>query len=139
MTTQLDCSIGLKEETVYGTGVTVDQWLEHTEESLDANLTFAQGEGMRVGSRVARADRRVLTKKEFGGGVGLALACDQRLPGGRHGRLSVQAVYGRPAARHGRPLAGASGGDTLAARAGAQYNTSPAKNHFIRYNQLYSL
>lgn len=62
MTTQLDCSIGAKKESVYGTPVVVDRFLEFTEESLDFERTFVQGEGMRPGSRLARSGRRVLTR-----------------------------------------------------------------------------
>ncbi|WP_115790039.1 phage tail tube protein [Arthrobacter silvisoli] len=67
MTTQLDCSLGFKKETTYGTAVTVDRFAEFTEESLAWNPTFAQGAGMRVGSRVARSKRRVLAKQSAGG------------------------------------------------------------------------
>jgi len=74
MTTQLDCSIGLAEESVYGTGVTPDHFLEFTSEALDANLEFSQGEGMRVGSRVARADRRDIAKIAPGGTIELEAA-----------------------------------------------------------------
>ena len=69
MTTQLDCSIGLKKETTYGTGVTVDQFLEFTSESLDRKATYVQGKGLRVGARVARADRRYLGKEVSEGGI----------------------------------------------------------------------
>lgn len=69
MTTQLDCSIGIKEESVYGTPVTVDQFLEFTDESLDSTNEYLQGEGMRVGSRLARSDRRSLGKVSAGGSI----------------------------------------------------------------------
>lgn len=74
MTTQLDCSIGIKKETVYGTGVTVDQFLEFTTESLDRKATYVQGKGMRVGARVARADRRYLGKEVSEGAISLEAA-----------------------------------------------------------------
>jgi hypothetical protein len=61
MTTQLDCSIGLKAEDTYGTAVVVDQFPEFTEETLDWAATFAQGAGLRVASRVARSGRRPTT------------------------------------------------------------------------------
>ncbi|MEE2568604.1 phage tail tube protein [Pseudarthrobacter sp. J64] len=67
MTTQLDCSLGFKKETTYGTAVTVDRFAEFTEESLAREPTFVQGAGMRVGSRVARSKRRVLVKDQAGG------------------------------------------------------------------------
>jgi hypothetical protein len=60
VTTQLDASIGIKVETTYGTPVTVDQFLEFTDEGFDRKAEFVQGEGLRVGSRVDRAARRSL-------------------------------------------------------------------------------
>lgn len=71
MTTQLDCSIGYKKESVYGTGVVVDRFLEFTEETLDFERTFTQGEGMRPGSRLARSARRVLTRDGGAGDISL--------------------------------------------------------------------
>lgn len=71
MTTQLDCSLGIKEESVYGEAVTVDQFLEFVSEALDDNREFVQGEGMRVGSRVAREDRRELAQVAPGGSIEL--------------------------------------------------------------------
>lgn len=71
MTTQLDCSIGFKKETTYGTAVTVDRFLEFTEESLDFDRQFTQGAGMRPGSRVARSARRVMTREGAAGDVSL--------------------------------------------------------------------
>ena len=71
MPTQLDCSIGIKRETVYGTGVVVDQFLEFLTESLDRKAEFIQGKGMRVGARVDRADRRSLGKEVAEGGISL--------------------------------------------------------------------
>jgi hypothetical protein len=73
VTTQLDCSVGLKKETVYGTGVVVDKFPEFVEESLGWNPTFVQGAGMRVGSRVARSKRRVLTKQNASGDIDVEL------------------------------------------------------------------
>lgn len=73
MTTQLDCSLGLKKETTYGTGVTVDRFPEFIDESLAWNPTFVQGAGMRVGSRVARSRRRVLAKQSAGGDINVEL------------------------------------------------------------------
>lgn len=63
MTTQLDCSIGMKKETVYGTGVTPDQFLEFLSESFDRDAKFEQGKGLRPGYRVARGGRRVLVRE----------------------------------------------------------------------------
>ena len=58
MTTQADCSIGLKLETVYGTPVVVNQFAEFLTETLDYKPTIIQGKGLRVASRVDRAIRR---------------------------------------------------------------------------------
>lgn len=68
MTTQLDASIGAAIETVYGTPVTPTKFVEFTEESLDWTPTFLQGQGLRVGSRVQRAQRRTLGKQQVDGG-----------------------------------------------------------------------
>lgn len=71
MTTQLDCSIGFKKEPAWGTGVTVDRFLEFTDESLDFNRKFYQGAGLRVGSRLARSGRRALVQDGAAGDIGL--------------------------------------------------------------------
>lgn len=73
MTTQLDCSIGLKKETAYGVPVAVDRFPEFVDESLAWNPTFVQGAGMRVGSRLARSSRRVLAKQSAGGDINVEL------------------------------------------------------------------
>lgn len=73
MTTMQDCSIGLGEESDYGTGVTVSKFPEFLDEKLVWNPTFVQGAGMRVGSRVARASRRGLGKQSAGGDINLEL------------------------------------------------------------------
>lgn len=74
MTTQLDCSIGFKKETTYGTGVVVDRFLEFTSESLDFDRTFYQGSGLRPGSRLARSGRRALVKDGGKGDIELEVA-----------------------------------------------------------------
>jgi len=67
MTTQLDAQIGYKKETVYGTGVVVDSFVEFIEEDLTYAQEFAQGAGMRVGQRLNFSDRRVKVKEEVMG------------------------------------------------------------------------
>lgn len=63
MTTQLDASIGISvPESTYGTGVTVTKFPEFLSETFDWKPTFVQGQGFRVGSRVARNERRSLGK-----------------------------------------------------------------------------
>jgi hypothetical protein len=69
MTTQADCSIGIKVEAVYGTAVVVDQFPEFLTESLDRKPTFLQGKGLRVASRVDRADRRSLGEELAEGSI----------------------------------------------------------------------
>lgn len=69
MTTQFDCSIGLKKESVYGTGVTVDKFYEFTEEDLDWQPTFIDGSSQRYGARTQASDRHVLTKNACGGSI----------------------------------------------------------------------
>ncbi|ALV45830.1 hypothetical protein MB46_10395 [Arthrobacter alpinus] len=73
MTTQLDCSIGLAKETVYGTGVAVAKFPEFLDESLAWNPTFVQGAGMRTGKRLARAARRSIAKEQSGGDINLEM------------------------------------------------------------------
>lgn len=74
MGTMQDCSVGLGEETVYGTGVPTTKFPEFLDESLKWDPTFVQGAGMRVGSRVARASRRTLGKQRAGGDINLEVA-----------------------------------------------------------------
>lgn len=74
MTTQLDCSIGLKKETTWGTGVVVDRFPEFVSEKLTWNPTFKQGAGLRVGSRAARNARRSLVKQSAGGDIEIEAA-----------------------------------------------------------------
>lgn len=67
MTTFQDCSVGVAKESTYGTAVTVARFVEFTEETFDYSKNVVQGEGLRVGSRVARSGRRVVTTSEAGG------------------------------------------------------------------------
>lgn len=78
MTTQLDSSIGIKKETTFGTGVTVDRFPEFLSESLDWKPEYMLGKGLRQGSRVARASRRQLGKHHVEGDVSLE-ACARGL------------------------------------------------------------
>lgn len=88
MTTQLDCSIGISAaEGVFGTAETVDQFLEFTDESLEWDPTFVQGQGMRVGSRLPRSARRVLGKQQVKGDLTVEAASSGL------GRL-LQAAFG---------------------------------------------
>lgn len=69
MTTQNDYSVGIKKESTYGTGVTVDRFFEAPDVSFDVEPEFTQGAGRRVGSRVQRASRRLLTKLSASGTI----------------------------------------------------------------------
>lgn len=71
MTTFQDCSIGGAVESTYGTGVTPTRWWEFVDESLDFNKNVKQGQGLRVGSRVDRSARRVITTADAGGDFSL--------------------------------------------------------------------
>lgn len=71
MTTQLDASIGLGKESTYGTAVIVDRFYEFTDEKFEWKPTFVQGQGLRVGARLARNDRRKLGKQEASGEIGI--------------------------------------------------------------------
>ncbi len=69
MVSILDASVGFALESVYDTGVTVARWLEYKSEGLDFKPKRKQGQGLRVGARVARAGRRVTTFQDAGGPV----------------------------------------------------------------------
>ena len=71
MSTLLDASLGFAFESTFGTGVTPARWLEFSKESLDFEPNRVQGSGFRVGSKVARANRRTTVTTEAGGGVEL--------------------------------------------------------------------
>lgn len=66
-----DSSIGIGVESVYGTSVTPTRWYEFLSESFDYDKTVVQGKGMRVGAKVARSGRRVITKYSAGGKIEL--------------------------------------------------------------------
>lgn len=74
MTTQLDSSVGIKKETTFGTGVTVDRFPEFLSESLEWKPEYLLSKGLRAGSRVARADRRKLGKQHVEGEISLEAA-----------------------------------------------------------------
>lgn len=64
MSTVLDASVGIAAESTYKTPVTVTRWLEYLDEDMDWNKNTKQGQGLRVGSRVARSGRRVVVSAE---------------------------------------------------------------------------
>jgi len=67
VTTPQDCSIGLGVESTYGTAVARTRWFEFLDESFNYVKSIKQGQGMRVGSRVARSGRRVVASAEGAG------------------------------------------------------------------------
>jgi len=71
VTLQSDCSIGLKLETTYGTGVTVDRFPEFTEEEITQDNEYIDSEGLRVGAIGVDLSRRTLGKVVAGGSVSL--------------------------------------------------------------------
>lgn len=100
MTTQFDCTIGLKKETTYGTPVTVDKFFEFTEEDLGWKPTFVDGSATRYGMRVQAADRRVLVKDACGGGFtveamtkGLGALFEAALGVGTSTQIGATAAY----------------------------------------------
>lgn len=72
MVTFQDASIGLSPaEASYGTNTTVDRWYEFLDESLQFQKNIKQGQGLRVGGRVARSARRVVPTADGGGDISL--------------------------------------------------------------------
>ena len=68
-----DASVGTAVESTYGTPVTVTRWYEFTDESFDYEKTVKQGAGIRVGSKVARSGRRVVTQTQAKGDLSVEL------------------------------------------------------------------
>jgi hypothetical protein len=76
MASTQDCSIGIIPEATYKTPLTVTRWLEYLDESLDWNKSIKQGKGLRVGGRVARSGRRVITSAQGAGDISME-ACSK--------------------------------------------------------------
>ena len=68
-----DASVGTAVESTYGTPVTVTRWYEFVDESFDYEKTVKQGAGIRVGSKVARSGRRVVTETQAKGDLTVEL------------------------------------------------------------------
>lgn len=65
-----DWSVGLAKESTFGTAVTPTRWLEFTEpKPFTIDRGIKQGAGLRPGSRVARAARRVKTIRQASGDI----------------------------------------------------------------------
>jgi hypothetical protein len=61
--------LGLKSETTYGTGVTVDRFFEFDSEGLAVEVGRVESSGIRAGQRAMRSDRRVPYVIGAGGSV----------------------------------------------------------------------
>lgn len=67
MPTQFDAQLGFAKETTFKTPVTVTAFPEFLEEDFSWTPTYSESASMRLGKRVARADRRAITKEEVAG------------------------------------------------------------------------
>jgi hypothetical protein len=69
----LSAQLGIAEETVYGTPVTVTRFYEFTGETMDCERARIESAGLRSGVRVQRSDRWVAGKKAVKGDVTMEL------------------------------------------------------------------
>ena len=69
----IGASFGIKTETTFNTGVTVDHFTEMTSESLKFNKNVAVGNGLRAGGKVQRSQRRVVTTSDASGDLDIDL------------------------------------------------------------------
>jgi hypothetical protein len=69
MASNQDSSLGFAPEATFGTFVAPTRHIEFVDDGLDLNKEIKQGEGLRVGSRVARSARRVVVAKDAGGPI----------------------------------------------------------------------
>lgn len=67
MASTQDCSVGMSVESTYKTYVAPVRWWEYLDESLDWVKSIKQGKGLKVGGRVARSGRRVVTSAQGAG------------------------------------------------------------------------
>jgi hypothetical protein len=70
----LSAQLGIAEESVYGTPVTVTRFYEFTDESMAMDIERIESAGLRSGTRVQRSDRWVAGQKSVGGDVTMELA-----------------------------------------------------------------
>jgi hypothetical protein len=68
-----DASVGTIPEVAYGTALTPTRFYEFVDESFDYSKTVKQGAGIRVGSKVARSARRVVTETQAKGDLTVEL------------------------------------------------------------------
>lgn len=69
--TGLDAQIGFAAESVVGTPVTVDHFVEFNSEGLAWTPTFVEPAGLRTGRKFKRASRLVQSRRTVGGGIEL--------------------------------------------------------------------
>ncbi len=67
--TGLDAQLGFKLETTYGTGVTVDRFMEFNSESMTWEPTWLEPSGLRVGTKFKRASRLVQSRQTVSGSI----------------------------------------------------------------------
>src|SRR5690242_4154169 len=71
MASPQDASVTFVNESTYNTPVTTTRALEFLDESVTYNKNIKQGQGLRVGGRVARSARRVIPTSDAGGDISL--------------------------------------------------------------------
>lgn len=64
-----DSAVGVGVESTFGTYATVNRFIEFTEEDFDIDKQVKQGAGLRVGARLNRSARRVVTSKDVKGSL----------------------------------------------------------------------
>lgn len=69
MASPQDVQVGFVNEVTYNTPVTVTRFGEPVSETLNYNPNIKQGQGLRVGSRVARSGRFTVPTSDFSGDV----------------------------------------------------------------------
>ncbi len=62
-----DCAVGVAKETTWGTYAPVTRFCEFVSEKLEADKKVIQSAGLRAGSRLARADRRIVASRDVKG------------------------------------------------------------------------
>lgn len=67
--TGLDAQLGLKLESVYGTAVTVDKFLEFNSESLQWEPTLLEPTGLRAGAKFKRASQLTRSRESVSGSL----------------------------------------------------------------------
>lgn len=69
--TTLSSQLGVKDESTYGTPVTVDRFYEYTSESIELDVQRVESKQLRATTRVLRQDRFMPNKKGASGSVSM--------------------------------------------------------------------